>query len=146
MKKFKYRSFQDYEVDLKSKYWSKEDIIDRTGYIPLSIQFDRMMSSGINYTRVIDSQYNTDWKDIEQAYKNDSLDVSSRVPLKRFNDKTVLDDKLKLKLAKYKKAVADEAMLTDLHSKYLKGVENERLRQEIINEYVAQQKQSEKKE
>lgn len=139
-----YRSIKDYKkIDRKSDLYSNEDIIDRTGYVPLDVQYYRMMSSGINLTRAIDDQFNFDWKELEQSYMNNTLDVSevSRDRInKRFMDRSQLYDEGVRLLEKYNKAKTDSEKLSTIRDKYLKDREIEEIRKEAINTYIADQK------
>lgn len=139
-----YRSVKDYKKGIrKSNSYSNEDIIDRTGYVPLDIQYYRMMSSGINLTRTIDNQFNFDWKELEQSYNNNTLDVSevSRARLsKRFMEKSQLHDEGIRLLEKYHKAKTDSEKLSTMREKYLKEKQIEEIRKDAINTYIADQK------
>lgn len=139
-----YRSIKNYtKTARKCDSYSDEDIIDRTGYVPLDLQFYRMMESGINLTRVIDDQYNYDWKELEQSYKDNSLDVSDIVKArlsKRFMERSELHDKSVELLEKYKNAKTQSEKLSSLREKYLKDKELEEIRKEAINTFIAEQK------
>lgn len=140
-----YRCVKNYSKGVrKSDNFSKEDIIDRTGYIPIDLQYYRMMEAGTNLTRVIDSQYNFDWKDLESSYNNGTLSVDEVTKgriIKRFNDMTVLHDEAVSLIEKYKSAKTDFDKISALKSKYEKDLEIEDIRKQAINEYVASQKQ-----
>ena len=144
MPQFKYRNFHNYSFtkdDYKSKNWSREDIIDRTGYISLEEQYRRMMEAGIQHTRRIDEQYSEDWKDLQTLYENGQLDIKNKVKVKRFNDLTDLDTMLKDKMNKYKKSLEDEVKIKDAYQRYLKEKETEKIRQDAINDYITKRKQ-----
>lgn len=144
MPQFKYRNFHNYNFtkdDYKSKNWSREDIIDRTGYISLEEQYRRMMDAGVQYTRSIDDQYSEDWKDLKILYENGQLEIKDKVKVKRFNDLTDLDVMLKEKMKKYNQSLQEESKIKDAYQRFLKEKETEKIRQDAINDYIAKRKQ-----
>lgn len=143
-----YRSIKNYtKTPRKCDNYSDEDIIDRTGYVPLDLQFYRMMESGTNLTRVIDSQYNYDWKELEQAYNDNTLNVSEIVRArlsKRFMERSELHDEGIRLLEKFKNAKTESEKLKSLRDKYLKDKVIEDIRKEAINTYIAEKKQQQR--
>lgn len=143
-----YRSIKNYtKTSRKCDNYSDEDIIDRTGYVPLDLQFYRMMESGTNLTRVIDDQYNYDWKELEQAYNDNTLNVSEVAKeriTKRFMERSQLHEEGIRLFEKYKKAKTESERLLSLREKYLKDKEIEEIRKDAINTYIAEKKQQQR--
>lgn len=121
---------------------SQVDYVDRSGFIPLDIQYERMKTAGEELSLLRAYQYNTDLDKlniIEETGEISDLDIdsiSSDIKNSKL-DKVVLDQKLKDHMAKFKqfKSKADE--LNTLKGRYEQAVREKDLMEKAINDYKA---------
>lgn len=136
--KEKERKFRTlYQVGQKLENISKVDLVDRSGYIPLDVQYSKMMLAGRTREDMLDYQYNYDYKELQDALKDGKItidDLFQRNFIHRNMEKTELVDILKDRTEKFSiaKREYDKNMQEFHRSEYEKQI-----RQEAINEYKA---------
>lgn len=120
---------------------SQVDFVDRSGFIPLDVQYERMRTAGEELSIIRAYQYNTDLDKLNIAESGDisNLDIdslSSDIKTQKL-DKVVLDQKLKDHMAKFKqfKSKADE--LNTLKSRYEQALREKELMEKAVNDYKA---------
>lgn len=140
----KFRTKDNFYIpEIKSDSFSKKDIIDRTGYVPLEATFYQMMSAGVDLTKARDSQFSYEWNQIKDAFESGTsiqdmtVDTTLR---KRYNDKLEIDSLYKSKLEKYKNAVSTRDKIEKLRLEFLYKQEIEKQRSEAVNDYIEQEK------
>lgn len=118
------------------------DEVDRSGYIPLDVQYARMMAAGAQLEMTRDYLYNVDIEKLNKAM-NDGLEIdieklsNSSISGNKL-DRTELDGILKEKYQQYKQYKSKQEELKTLLDKY-KQLENEKkIRQDAINQYKEQ--------
>lgn len=117
---------------------SQVDNVNRSGYVPLDITYERMRLAGIKLDKIRDEQYNFELKDFID--KGLSIDEYSKdILLKsRFNDKTALDDMYKAKLKKYEHFKDTQEQLKALHEEYLRELEEKEKVASALRNYKAE--------
>lgn len=124
---------------------SQVDNVDRSGFIPLDIQFQRMQTAGEELATYRYYQYNTDMAlldKIEAMNVNDASEELADATSKannRTRDKVVLDDMLKEKLNKYRRFKNKQDELKALKEKYDQSVKEREIYDRAINDYKEQE-------
>lgn len=113
------------------------DNVDRSGYIPLDLQYARLMSAGKKLEEVRDYEYNVDLKRLEEALKSGKVNVEDFYsPLFKNNlDKVELDSLLKDKLEKASKQKDINKEYNRLMEDFKQSERDKEIRQQAINEY-----------
>lgn len=120
---------------------SQVDFVDRSGFIPLDVQYERMRTAGEELSIVRAYQYNTDLDKLNIAENGDIADLdidslSSDIKTQKL-DKVVLDQKLKDHMAKFKQFKSKSDELKTLKSKYEQALREKELMQQAVNDYKA---------
>ncbi len=119
---------------------SQVDYVDRSGFIPLDVQYERMRTAGEELSVLRAYQYNTDLDKlniIEQTGDIEGLDidkVSSDIKTQKL-DKVVLDEKLKKHMRDFKHFKNKAEELKTLRQRYDQSLREKALIEEAVNEY-----------
>lgn len=119
---------------------SQVDYVDRSGFIPLDVQAERMKTAGEELSLIRAYQYNTDLEKLnilEQSGDIEGLDIdtlSSDIKTQKL-DKVVLDEKLKQHMREFKKFKSKADELQSLKSKYDQAVREKELITQAVNQY-----------
>ena len=119
---------------------SQVDYVDRSGFIPLDVQYQRMMTAGEELSILRAYQYNTDLEKLNIIDKTGDIDdlnidnVSSDVKTQKL-DKVVLDDKLKQHMRQYKQFKSKLDELNTLKSRFEQSKREKELIEQAVNEY-----------
>ncbi len=113
----KYKNFKKN----RSVSYSRVDVVDRSGYISLDKQYDRLVSAGLTLENINTRQYSYTFDEINKAFEDDKLrEVISNVLMQNNHySKQDIDDMYREKVQKYKKAVDDNNKLKSLYSQFL---------------------------
>lgn len=126
--------------DMRLEKTSPTDNVDRSGYIPLDLQYARLMSSGRQLEEIKDFEYNVDIEKVKKALENKdiNLDEFFSSHIHKNLSKVELDALLKEKLNKYDRQIDVNKEYNRLLDEYKKLEEDKKLREDIINEYKKQ--------
>lgn len=119
---------------------SQVDYVDRSGFIPLDVQYERMRTAGEELSILRAYQYNTDLEKlniIEETGDIEGLDidkVSSDIKTQKL-DKVVLDEKLKEHMRSFKHFKNKTEELKTLRERYDQSLREKALIEEAVNEY-----------
>lgn len=119
---------------------SQVDYVDRTGFIPLDVQYERMRTAGEELSILRAYQYNTDLDKLNELDKTGDIgklnidEVSSDIKTSKL-DKVVLDQKLKEHMAQYRQFKDKVEELNTLQDRYRQALREKELMQQAINEY-----------
>lgn len=113
------------------------DNVDRSGYIPLDLQYARLMSAGKHLEELRDYEYNVDLKRLEEALKTGKVNIEDFYsPLFKHNlDKVELDSLLKDKLEKASRQKDVNKEYNRLMEEFKQSERDKEIRQQAINEY-----------
>lgn len=121
---------------------SQVDFVDRTGFIPLDVQYERMRTAGEELSILRAYQYNTDLDKLNELDKTGDIeklnidDVSSDIKTSKL-DKVVLDQKLKEHMTQYKQFKNKIDELNTLHDRYRQALREKELMLQAVNDYKA---------
>lgn len=126
--------------DMRLEKTSPVDNVDRSGYIPLDLQYVRLMSSGRRLEEIKDFEYNIDIERVKKALESKDINLNEFFSshINKNLSKTELDALLKDKLNKYDRQVNVNKEYNRLLDEYKKLEEDKKLREDIINEYKKQ--------
>lgn len=126
--------------DMRLEKTSAVDNVDRSGYIPLDLQYVRLMSSGRKLEEIKDFEYNIDIEKVKKALQSGdfSLDDFFTSHINKNLSKTDLDILLKDKFNKYNRQIDVNKEYDRLLNEYKQLEEDKKLREDIINEYKKQ--------
>ena len=112
--------YKNFKKD-RSVSYSRVDVIDRSGYISLDKQYDRLISAGLTLENINTRQYSYTFDEINKAFEDDKIRESISNVLMQNNhySKQDIDDMYREKVQKYKKAVDDNNKLKSLYSQFL---------------------------
>lgn len=120
---------------ITKEHISNYDLVDRAGYMPVDLQYARLMNAGKKLEEIRDYQYNVDTAKLQSFLENktefDKLynNLSLRV------DKTELDTLFKDKLMKLRKHVDSQQEYNRLLKEFNELEKQKQIKQEAINEY-----------
>lgn len=117
------------------------DNVDRSGYIPLDVQYARMMTAGAQLEATRDYMYNVDIQKVNEALeKGLDLDIDKLANSTQNSklEKTDLDEILKNKLKQYKRFKDKNEELKVLQDRYKQLEREKAIRQEAVNQYKEQ--------
>lgn len=121
----------------KDEITSPVDNVDRSGYIPLDIQYYRMISAGGDLEAVKDYKYNVDMEALNNAISQGlDIDISkiAGLTIKNKMDKNELNDLFVSKMKQYK-AFRNRQEEIEAHKKVIEAQEKDKaIRQNAINE------------
>lgn len=124
--------------DRKPEIISGVDNVDRSGFIPLDVQYMRMLNAGENLAQYRNYQYNTDMELLNKEMENiETLNVdkvSSKIKRAKI-DKVELDALYKDKILKYKKFKNKAEELQSLKAKYDERQKEKQIYNKAINDY-----------
>lgn len=125
---------QDYKYN-RGLELSQVDNVNRSGYIPLDVQVERMKLAGIRLDNINNHQYNYELQHFLDSGMRIS-DYTTEQSLKtRFNDKVELDMLYKAKLDKLSTHNNNVSKVKALHSEYVKEMHEKRIADEAIINY-----------
>lgn len=114
---------------------SPSDSVDRSGYIPLDIQYQRMMTAGAKLNENNDYAFNVDLDRLKKAIDDKKLDLNDFInsTWNKNLSKTDLDALLKDKLQKLDKQKDWNKEYNRLKKEYEQIEKDKAIRQEAIN-------------
>lgn len=126
--------------DMRLEKTSVTDNVDRSGYIPLDLQYARLMASGRRLEEIKDFEYNVDIEKVKKALENKDINLDSffNSRIDKNLSKTDLDILLREKLDKYHRQVDINKEYKRLLAEYKQLEEDKRFREDVINEYKKQ--------
>lgn len=112
--------YKNFKKD-RSVSYSRVDVIDRSGYISLDKQYDRLISAGLTLENINTRQYSYTFDEINKAFEDDKIReaISNVLMQNNHYSKQDIDDMYREKVQKYKKAVDDNNKLKSLYSQFL---------------------------
>lgn len=112
------------------------DNVDRSSFIPLDIQYMRMMSAGANLENIRSYQYSTDSKYLDEYLKTHNISELTIDDTRSFRnmDKVELQSVLQEKMSKYRKYESDKAKLKQSYDDFMREKE---IREKAVNDYKA---------
>lgn len=115
---------------------SPTDFVDRSGYIPLDLQYERLMSAGKTLELQRDLEYNIDNAKIMAALDSDTVDFSDLVSdfMGRKLDKVEAHAILKEKLKKAREQVSYNKQIKKHYEDFQAKEKEKLLRKEIANQ------------
>lgn len=126
--------------DMRLEKTSPVDNVDRSGYIPLDLQYARLMASGRRLEEIKDFEYNIDIERVKKALEDNDFNLDSFFSshINKNLSKTDLDILLKEKLNKYYKQVNINKEYERLLNEFKQLEKDKQIREDIINEYKKQ--------
>lgn len=126
--------------DMRLEKTSPIDNVDRSGYIPLDLQYARLMSSGRRLEEIKDFEYNVDIEKVRKALSSKDINLDSFFAshIDKNLSKTDLDILLKEKFDKYNRQLDANKEYKRLLDEYKQLEADKRFREDVINEYKKQ--------
>jgi hypothetical protein len=126
--------------DMRLEKTSPIDNVDRSGYIPLDLQYARLMSSGRRLEEIKDFEYNVDIEKVRKALSSKDINLDSFFVshIDKNLSKTDLDILLKEKFDKYNRQLDANKEYKRLLDEYKQLEADKRFREDVINEYKKQ--------
>lgn len=134
------------EPEITNKFEVKKDLertdptdeVDRSGYIPVNLQYARMMAAGRKKEDMLNYQYNADYYDLVKAIDEKKVTIDDLLKNQVYGrrmEKTELVDALRTKIESYSDARKEYHARMD---EFYRLEREKQVRQDAINAYKAE--------